>query len=448
VADLLVSADWLLTFDRDRRVLRGGAVAVDNGAIIDVGDRQELAGRYRARRVIDRPHGLMHPGLIDAHVHCVHQLMRGAIPDTWPHTREHELWLPFTLTATVQDESLATLLASVELARNGVTTFSDMGGRAPVEARAEAVRRVGLRAAISETVWDDPPAPRLGAGSPGASLKQLERFVDALPRDDERTVWGAVSLPGMGRCSDQLLVESKALARDRGLVMTMHQSFADDDVAAFRRRTDGLAPILHLDRLDLLGPDLTLVHVNRLTRDEAALLSASRTNVVHCPGASLRFGIGASRHGRFPELVSDGGTVALGSDSSNFSDSFDPLRQAYLCATIHREARGVVPTLSAEQALEMATLHGARALGIGHLVGSIEAGKRADLVVHDTARAVWRPLVRPVNNLLYSAQSSSVDVVIVDGRVVVEHGAVLAVDEAEIALRAQEAAARRLATII
>jgi 5-methylthioadenosine/S-adenosylhomocysteine deaminase len=442
--DLLVSADWLLTMDAERRVLRDGAVAVDHGAIVDVGRTQDLVNTYQPRRTIHRREGLMHPGLIESHVHCVHHLIRGLIPDTWPHTREHELWLPFTLTITDQDEHDATLLASIEMARNGITTFSDMGGRSPVEVRAEAIRRVGLRAALSETIWDDPPDPRLGSGDCAASLAKLQRFVDALPWDERATVWGAVNIPGMGRCSDDLLRESKALARDRGLVMAMHQSFADDDVASFESRTNGTAPIAHLDGLDLLGPDLTLVHVNRVTAEEVTLLTSSRTNVVHCPGASLRFGIGGSRHGRFPELVADGVTVGLGSDSSNFSDSFDILRQAYLCATIHREARGVVPTLTAAQALEMATVHGAHALGIGDRVGSLQIGKRADLVIHDTARAVWRPLHDPINTLIYSAQSSAVDTVIVDGRIVVEEGNVVSLDEQHVSVEMQRAGQRIL----
>ena len=142
-------------------------------------------------------------------------------------------------------------------------------------------------------------------------------------------------------------------------------------------------------------------------------------------------------------MVEAGVNVALGSDSGNYSDFYDVGRQMYLAATIHREARGVMPTITAEQAIEMATINGARAIGAGSWLGSLEAGKQADLVIHCWDRPEWRPGVHPVNSLVYSAQSGGVDTVIVGGDVILERGRLTRVDEAAELARV-DAAARAL----
>ena len=144
----------------------------------------------------------------------------------------------------------------------------------------------------------------------------------------------------------------------------------------------GLTATEHFERLGILDDRLQLIHMIRTTAHEVPLLARAGTHVVHCPAASLRVGMGVSRVGVFPEMVEAGVNVALGSDSGNYSDFYDVGRQMYLAATIHREARGVMPTITAEQAIEMATINGARAIGAGEWLGSLEAGKQADLVIH------------------------------------------------------------------
>ena len=179
----------------------------------------------------------------------------------------------------------------------------------------------------------------------------------------------------------------------------------------YRRHAGGLTATEHFERLGILDDRLQLIHMIRTTAHEVPLLARAGTHVVHCPAASLRVGMGVSRVGVFPEMVEAGVNVALGSDSGNYSDFYDVGRQMYLAATIHREARGVMPTITAEQAIEMATINGARAIGAGDWLGSLEPGKQADLVIHRWDRPEWRPGVDPVNSLVYSAQSSGVDTV-------------------------------------
>lgn len=437
--DLLLQHAVVLTLDDQRRIFRDGAVAVAGGLIADVGPTERLTSDYVATRTIDAKGGVVQPGFVDAHVHLSHQLDRGMIPDDWPENREHEHWLPYWQNMSRDDDYLSGVLACLEMLHNGTTTFSDMSGRHAAEARVQAATEIGLRGAISEICWDVPPHPSVGIGDTAHCIRVLEKLTASYPRKPGGLVWGAINLSAMGRASDELLVAAKSIARSKGLTMAMHQSFGPGDVSAYQRRT-GTSAIDHLARLDILGPDLALVHLIHATADEVEQLRATETNVIHCPGASVRTGMGVTRFGRFPEMLRAGINVALGSDSGNYSDFLDVGRQAYLAATIHREAHGEMPTISAHQALEMATRNGARAMGLAHEIGSLAPGRRADIVLHRRQRPEWHPMGNVVNTLVYSAQSSGVDTCIVDGRVVLEGGKSTLVDEEALLARIDRAA--------
>lgn len=370
VVDLLLKHAVVLTLDDERRIIRDGAVAVAGGIIVDVGPTERLTAGYSAQRTIDAKGGVVQPGFVDAHVHLSHQLDRGMIPDDWPENREHEHWLPYWRNMSREDDYLSGMLACLEMLHNGTTTFSDMSGRHAAEARVQAATEVGLRGAVSQVCWDVPPHPSVGIGDTAQCIRVLEELTAAYPRKPGTLVWGAVNLSAMGRASDELLVAAKSIARSRGLTMAMHQSFGPADVSAYQRKT-GTTAIDHLAALGILGPDLALVHMIHASAGEADTLRATNTNVIHCPGASVRTGMGVTRFGRFPEMLRAGINVALGSDSGNYSDFLDVSRQAYLAATIHREAHGEMPTISAYQALEMATCNGARAMGIATEIGSL-----------------------------------------------------------------------------
>lgn len=438
--DLLIKHGVLLTLDPERRIFADGAVAVHGDRILAVGQNANLVAQYTPHQVIDARGGVVQPGFIDCHVHLSQHLGRGTIPDLWPESREHEQWLPYWTQINEEEARCSALLACMEMVRNGTTCCCDNGGRFAGELNAEVVDQVGLRGAISEVCWDQPPHPQVGVGDTDTCLRRLERLARAFPKHPEARVWAAVSMAGMGFCSDRLLVEGKQLADQLDTLIDMHQSFSSEDVARYRQHAKGRSAVAHLDSLGILGPNLQLVHMVHTAPDEIPLLATSGTSVVHCPAASTRMGMGVSRTGRVPELLRAGVNVALGSDSGNYSDFFDVGRQAYLAATIHREARGEQPAISAEQALEMATLNGARALGVDPWTGSLEPGKKADLVIHNYCRPEWRPGLDPVTSLVYSAQSTGVDTVIVDGRIILEGGRFPHLDEERLYRRIDQAA--------
>lgn len=443
LVDLMITHGVVITIDAQRRIFSDGAVVINGNRIVAVGRRTDIEKMYTATQVIDAHGGVVQPGFIDCHVHLSQHLGRGTIPDLWPEEREHDQWLPYWTHMTEEDAYHSAMLACLEMVRNGTTTFCDNGGRFRGELNASVADKVGLRGIVSEVCWDLPPHPQVAVGDTDACLARLERLVKALPLTPESRVWAGVGMAGMGLCSDRLLIEGKKLADRYGVVMDMHQSFGPTDVAQFKNRATGKPAVEYLAELGILGSNLQLVHMIYAESSEVSLLASTGTNVVHCPAASMRVGMGVSHVGRFPEMIAQGVNVALGSDSGNYSDFFDVGRQAYLAATLHREARGEMPTISAEQAMEMATINGARSLGLADEVGPLEAGKKADVVIHTYRRPEWRPGLDVMNSLIYSAQSVGVDTVIVDGEIILEGGRFTRLDE-EAEYRQIDRAARAL----
>lgn len=441
--DLLVHGGTLITVDGQRNVFASGAVAIAAGRIVAVGDSASIVRDYgHATEVIDAEGGLVTPGFIEAHVHLSQHLGRSVLPDTWPEHREHEHWLPYWQLMTEEDAELSAQLACIEMLQAGSTCFSDMSGRYSAEIQARAAHSVGIRGMVSETVWDLPPDESVSSGDTDQCVASLASLLERFPYRDNSLTWAGVGLAGMGSASDELLRQAKELAVSHNAIMYMHQSFGQPDTEQFRSRANGASAVAHLNSLGILGPDLHLVHLVRNSVEEVDLLAESGTSVVHCPSASLRWGMGVSRTGLVPDALAKGVNIALGSDSGNYSDFLDVGKQMYLAATIHRESSLSEHSVTAEQAVEMATINGALALGVEADIGSIEVGKKADLVIHTSRRAAMHPLYDPVRTLVYGAQSSAVDTVVINGQVVVRQGRCTRIDEEEVLARVDAAASR------
>jgi cytosine/adenosine deaminase-related metal-dependent hydrolase len=223
-------------------------------------------------------------------------------------------------------------------------------------------------------------------------------------------------------CSDELLSGLKGVADEQRTWMTLHH-------------VGGTT--LHLKELGVLGGNVLLAHAPDIDDDEVEAIAHSGASVVMCPSTSLKEASGLGTR-KLPELMARGVAVGLGADSANSSNCLDAVRVMNAAALGFKDARRDVRVCSAEQVLEMATLVGARALGLAEDIGSIEVGKKADLVLFDARRAEWRALLDPVNNLVYSADGRSVRTVIADGRVVVDDGRVVFADEGRVVDRVQE----------
>ena len=417
--DLLLRQGRIVTMDKERRILVDGAVAIRDGAIVAVGPDREVTPAVEARQVRQLGGALVHPGFVDAHVHTGADLIRGMLPEQSGDWTAVEL--PYHSSRNHDQEYLSALISCMEMVSSGATLYADSGGSFELEATVKAIDTVGMRGIPGYFIADKPIGELEGYHSPTDQC--LERMVEQMERytfhDGQRTRC-AVTLCGMGTASDRLLAEAKILADQYDVPMIMHQSWEEEEVTT-AQTSYGRRPVEHLADVGILGPRLTLVHMIQINKEEIDLVAESQTRVVHCPSASIRRAMGAARMGRFPEMLEAGITVGLGSDGH--SGKHDIPRQAYLAATLHREIRGKVPTITAQTALEMATLHGALALGMQEEIGSLETGKRADLVIHRLDRPESRPHFRdPVTNLVYHSHSRTVDTVLVDGEIILEGG--------------------------
>jgi 5-methylthioadenosine/S-adenosylhomocysteine deaminase len=227
--------------------------------------------------------------------------------------------------------------------------------------------------------------------------------------------------------SDPLVVGASALARRRATGLTFHLSPSAGDAEAYLART-GLRPIVHLDRLGVLGPHVLVAHGVHLDDEELDIVLRTGTAIAACPWAYLRLGQGVTGAGRHAELVRRGGRVAIGCDSENAGDLVDPLRAAALFAGLAKDTRADPTWFGAHDALELLTVRGAEAIGMAGDIGSIEVGRRADLVVHGRGPN-WVPAGRdPVLQLVWGSDGRSVLDVVIDGRVVVRDGQCMSVD--------------------
>jgi cytosine/adenosine deaminase-related metal-dependent hydrolase len=308
----------------------------------------------------------------------------------------------------------------MEMVASGTTIYADTGGSMFLDETARAIETVGMRGLPGWFVVDAPDAFPALRVSTDEGLRRLDDQIARYPfGPGGGRVQSAVLLSGMLTDTEELVVAAKALADARGVPLIMHKSWDAAEVSV-SLAAHGRRPIERLADLGVLGPNVTLAHAIHLDDAEIALCAASGTSLVHCPNASMIRGVGAIRVGRFPEALAAGVTVALGSDGGR-SGKHDVARSMGIVALANRELRGSFPGLTNEQALEMATLHGARALGMADEIGSLEVGKRADLVVHDLARTEHHPVFHDlVDALVLVMQSGTVESVYVDGEAIYE----------------------------
>jgi 5-methylthioadenosine/S-adenosylhomocysteine deaminase len=425
---ILIDHAVVVTVDAERRIFRDGAVLVDGRDIVQVGRAADVRPPRTPDRVIDGRHRLVLPGFVNTHVHLSEHVNRGVMADEIPVDRYMPDWLiPLYSAITPEEEAYSARLACLEMIRTGTTTFCEAGTLFDVAAVAEAVARIGMRAILGRWTWDLAGARgRMRQSTDEALARTDEMIAETKGRGDGRiAAWPL--LIGFGTCSERLIEGAGALARKHGTGWGM-MHFASHP----SRKTADTMPLATLDALGVLGPWTKLTHMVYVDDDDIALLARRGVKIAHCPTAALKHTKGLVEHGRFPEMLERGVSVSLGADSGNGSNHFDMLRLMHLVALLYKDARMDTRVVPPETALEMATIHGAAALGMEREIGSLEAGKRADLVLYDLDVPEWRPLLDPVNSLVYAATGASVRTVMIDGRVVLDEGRLTTIDETEV----------------
>jgi 5-methylthioadenosine/S-adenosylhomocysteine deaminase len=423
---LLIAGGDVVTMNATREVLAGGAVAVAGNRIAAVGRTSELRAAHPDAPLLDATGCVVTPGLVNAHEHLTGDpLARSCIPDLLPPGASIFEWsVPLHGAHTDADDELSASLACVEALKFGVTTLVEAGTVAHPDRVAKAMLATGARGTIGTWGWDVEEGP---FAAPAAEVLARQRDVcDAWPRGGRVEGW--VTLVGHSLASDELLGGAADLARELRTGMTMHLSPTSSDPEVYLERF-GERPVVHLDKLGVLGEHLLLGHGVWLDDDEVELVLATRTAIAYCPWAYLRLGQGVTRVGRHAEIVERGGRVALGCDASNAGDLADVLRAAAAAAGIARDARVDPTRFGAGTAFELATIRGAEAIGKGAEIGSLETGKLADIVVHDTRTVTWSPPGDHALQLVWGTDGRTVRDVIVDGDIVVRDSRCTRVDE-------------------
>ena len=437
--DLLVEGWYVVTMGAARDVIRDGAVAVRDGVIVDVGKAADLGARYDAARTIGGPRFVVTPGLVNTHVHVTGEpLTRGYVPDDTPFEENVFQWLcPLYATYDAADERTSATFAAVEMLRSGTTTFLEAGTIRFLDDVVDALDATGIRGRVGNWVWDLPPEPSVYRQDTDAAIDRLAGQLDDHPAAPDRRVSAWSTVVGHTTCSDPLWRAARDLASERGVGMSFHMSPAALDPDGFAAEF-GQRPMVHLDELGVLGPDVAMTHCVHVDDHELDVMAARRVNVAHCPTTALKVSYGVTQIGRFPEMVQRGINVSIGTDGNNASNYHDMMRATYLVAGLFKDARRDPQMFPAELAYEMATIGGARTMQLADQIGSLEPGKRADLVLHDTDRPEWRPLLNVVNQLVWSADGRGVHTVVVDGRVVVADFRCTLVDEDRLWADAQQ----------
>ena len=436
---ILVEHGTIITVDATRRILSDGSIVIDRGEVLDVGPARDVSPPRPPDRVIDARNLVVAPGFVDTHVHLSEHLNRGLLLDDIPVDRYLPDWLiPLYSVMTAEDEQHAALLAGIEMIRTGTTTFCEAGTLFDVPAVAEAIERLGMRAILGRWTWDLETGPDRMRQSTEEALRANEQMLEAVNRRDGLVrAWPL--LLGFGTCSEALIRGAHALADRFGVGWGMMHLASHPS-----RRTRDRLPLATLDGWGVLGPRTKLSHMVYLDDADIALLARRSVKVSHCPTAGLKHTKGLAAHARVPEMIAGGVCVSLGGDSGNGSNHFDMLRMMYLVANLYKDARLDVGVMPPETVMEMATRRGAESLLMERQIGSIEPGKRADLVFYDRDAPEWRPLLNPLNNLVYAATGSSVRSVMIDGRLVLDEGRITTVDERAVYERVEVLARRQV----
>jgi 5-methylthioadenosine/S-adenosylhomocysteine deaminase len=438
--DLLIRGWYVVTMNERRDVIRDGAVAVRGDRIVDVGKRADLEAQYAASRVVGGDHFVITPGLVNTHIHITGEpLTRGYVPDDTPFEENVFMWLcPLYSVHTAEEERLSGQLAAVEMLKSGTTTFLEAGTIRFLDEVLDGLVEVGIRGRVGRWVWDLPPEPDVYQQTTDQAIAFLEHQLTAYKSMANDRLGASSILVGHTTCSDPLWRAARELATEHGTGMSFHMSPAKLDPEGFVAEF-GQRPMVHLAELGVLGPDVAMTHCVQVDDQELAVMAETGVSVAHCPTTALKVSYGVTQVGKMPEMVMSGINVGIGTDGNNASNYSDLMRATYLVAGLFKDARQDPQMFPAEKAYEMATLSGARAMGMEDRIGSLEVGKRADVVVHDTDRPEWRPLLNVMNQLVWSADGRGVHTVIVDGAVVVEGGRMTTVDEEALYAAAQEA---------
>jgi len=434
---LILTGGTVVTMDSSGRVLSPGAVAVDGRDIVAIDTPAVIAARFSGRDTIDTSGQVVMPGLINTHTHAPMVLYRGLADDLALMDWLQKYIFPAEA-KTVNPEFVraGTRLAALEMIESGTTTYADMYYFE--EEIAKVTKEAGLRGVLGQTIIRFPVAD---AKTPAEGLARTERFIKQFAGDD--LIVPAVAPHSMYTLDSATLKASRALADREHVPVLIHLAETADEVKA-SRTAHKATPAGYLETLGFWGPRTIAAHGVWLTPADMSILARHHVAVSHNPESNMKLASGAAR---VTAMRTAGLVVGLGTDgaaSNNDLDMFEAMRQAAFLAKLQTTDPRAVP---ARLALQMATIDGARALGMERAIGSLETGKRADVIVVSMAAARQTPMYDPLSHLVYVTRGDDVRTTIVNGRILMRDRKVLTLDEARVLSEARALAEKVKAAV-
>ena len=419
---LILTGGIVVTMDSTARVLSPGAVAIDGRNIVAVDAPDAISSRYSSQTVIDTAGQVVMPGLINTHTHAPMVLYRGLADDLALMDWLQKYIFPAEAKTVTPDFVRAgTRLAVLEMIESGTTTYADMYYFE--EEVARVTREAGLRGVLGQTIIQFPVAD---AKTPKDGLTRTESFIKEFANDE--LIVPAVAPHSMYTLDSGTLKAARALADRAHVPVLIHLSETADEIKT-STEAHKASPTAYLESLGFWGPRTIAAHGVWLSPADMTILSRHHVAVSHNPESNMKLASGAAK---VSDMQRTGLVVALGTDgaaSNNDLDMFEAMRQAAFLAKLQTSDPRAVP---ARKALEMATIDGARALGMESLIGSLEAGKRADVITVSMTAARQTPMYDPLSHLVYVTRGDDVNTTVVNGRILMRDRKVMTLDKTRV----------------
>jgi 5-methylthioadenosine/S-adenosylhomocysteine deaminase len=429
------SADWIwtgryvVTMDARRRVIENGAIAIRGERIVAAGPRTEIEKRYQAAHRLDRPDAILAPGLISTHTHAAMSLFRGIADDMrLQEWLEHFIFPAEARNVTADFVRWGTRLGCLEMMLSGTTTYTDMYYFEDVV--AQATKEAGMRGVLGETIIGFPVPD---AKTPADSLAFTDRYLTRF--HDDPLIVPAVAPHAIYTNSDETLRACRKLANQHGAPLVIHLSETkhENDESMEKRHA---SPTQALDALGVFNGRTVAAHAVWVDEADLAILKARGVGIAHCPSSNMKLASGVAPVTRMLALDM---AVGLGPDGpAGSNNDFNMFEEMDLAAKLQKVTTGDPRNLPAESAVEMATIRGARALGMEKEIGSLESGKRADLIAIRLDRPNAVPMYNVYSQMVYALKGSDVQDVMVNGKLLVKDARPLTLNAAEIEAKALE----------
>jgi 5-methylthioadenosine/S-adenosylhomocysteine deaminase len=428
-ADIIIKNGTILTLDSKNSIFETGFLCIRGDSISKIGTGTPSS--FNAEKIIDARGGLILPGLVNCHTHAAMSLFRGLADDLPLMEWLNNYIFPAERNMDAEFVYTGTLLALAEMILSGTTTFCDMYLFEDQVARA--ARKAGVRCLVGEVLYDF-PSPNYGPVEKG--LEYTESLIQKWHKDPLVSI--AVEPHSLFTCSPKLLTASNELALKYKVPVIIHVAETLSEVSEIKEKY-GKTPVKYLDSLGLLGPHLIADHCVHIEDADIKTLAANGVKVVHNPESNMKLASGIAP---IPQMLSQGVTVGLGTDGCASNNNLDLFSEMDTAAKLHKVNTLDPTVMDALSVLKMATIHGARVLGLENVTGSLEVGKKADVIVIDTHKPHLTPMYNAASHLVYAARGNDVIHSIINGQPVMEDRELLTLDIAEIITQARETSIR------